>query len=185
MRARYRALMQTPSVEAAQLESYGKVGRLPPVGEGEGALGGDEIGFIVSRDSFYLASVSETGWPYVQHRGGPKGFLRVVDQRTVAFVDLAGNRQLISAGNILANGRVSLFLMNYVGRERLKLTGLARRGKASGFSRAVDKLGLSAAEAAEAWLVVIEVLGFDYNCPKHITPRYSRDEIEEAYGRRE
>src|SRR5438477_5650888 len=89
------------------------------------ALGEDEIHFIAERDSFYMASVGETGWPYIQHRGGPRGFLRVIDERTLAYADFAGNKQFISAGNLTANDRVALILVDYPGQERLKILGRA------------------------------------------------------------
>ncbi|MBU1212787.1 MAG: pyridoxamine 5'-phosphate oxidase family protein [Alphaproteobacteria bacterium] len=89
-------------------------------------LGPSEAQFIAERDSFYMATVSETGWPYVQHRGGPKGFLRVLDEKTLGFADFSGNRQYVSVGNLKTDDRVSLFLMDYPNRTRLKVLGRAR-----------------------------------------------------------
>ena len=88
-------------------------------------LGADESSFIAERDSFYMASVGATGWPYIQHRGGPKGLLKVVDDRTIAFADFSGNKQFISAGNLTTDARVALILVDYPHQARLKLLGRA------------------------------------------------------------
>lgn len=136
-----------------------------------------ETDFISQRDSFYMASVSETNWPYLQHRGGPKGFLKVLDAKTLGFSDYKGNRQYISTGNFKTNDRVSLFFMDYVNRRRLKLYGKIRLVTNN------DWETLAALEddnyrAVIERAFVIDVEAFDWNCPQHITPRYSELEIE-------
>ena len=140
----------------------------------------NEAAFIAERDSFYLATVSETGWPYVQHRGGPRGFLKVVDDRTLAFADYRGNRQYISTGNLAVNQRASLFLMDYAHRARLKIYAH------------IDTVALDADPALTALVTVpgykaklerifrVRLEAFDWNCPQHITPRFTEDEVTEA-----
>lgn len=181
MARKYLELNVTPAVEAAQSHYYGHARSFPPgAASAPTPLGPDEAEFIAERDSFYLATVSETGWPYVQHRGGPKGFLRVLDPHTLAFADLRGNTQLLSTGNLTAgNDRVALFLMDYPQRARLKIMGHARvldaRAEPTLAAEAVSGEG----ELAKAERVfVIDVVSFDWNCPQHITPRYSEEEIE-------
>jgi predicted pyridoxine 5'-phosphate oxidase superfamily flavin-nucleotide-binding protein len=140
------------------------------------ALGAREADFIAARDSFYMATVSETGWPYVQHRGGPPGFLKVLDQRTLGFADFRGNRQYVSVGNLLANDRVSLILVNYPDRQRLKVLGRARL--VDDDERAtLARLELDDYRAPVERGLVIHVEAFDWNCPQHITPRYSMGEL--------
>src|SRR5262249_23721154 len=125
MADRFKQIMMTPSVLAAQKHYYGNSQPVAETREPD-KLTEEEILFIQARDSFYLASVTETGWPYVQHRGGKPGFLQVVTPSQLAFADYKGNRQLLSTGNISANDRVTLFLMDYPRRERLKILGHAR-----------------------------------------------------------
>ena len=122
--------------------------------------------------------MGEAGWPYVQHRGGPKGFLKVVDEKTLAFAEYAGNRQLISTGNINTSNKVSLFLMNYVARERLKVIGRARFVALGEDSELEELLEIEKEGKRVERLVVIEVVGFDWNCPKYITPRYTGEEVD-------
>lgn len=133
-----------------------------------------ELDFIADRDSFYMASISEDGWPYVQHRGGPAGFLRQIAGNRIGFADYRGNLQYLSTANLAADDRVSLFLMDYPNRRRLKLIG-----HAYGSADPADIVGLMvpnyAAQPERAFL--IDVTGFDWNCPQHITPRYTEAEI--------
>lgn len=136
-----------------------------------------EADFIAARDSFYMASVTETGWPYVQHRGGPPGFLRHIDGNRIGFADYGGNRQYLSAANLAVDDRVSLFLMDYPNRRRLKLIGHAHVSDEPAVLEAVRMPSYSA-KAERAFL--IDVVGFDWNCPQHITPRFSEAEIERA-----
>lgn len=178
MRAAYRQAMQTKSVEEQQLAAYGRVNKLPESGVSQDALTQQEIDFIADRDSFYLATVNEEGWPYIQHRGGPKGFLRAVEGRRLVFADYEGNRQLLSAGNIASNQKVSLFLMDYVARERLKLIGVAQIFRGDAMKQFESVLGDELTRATR--VVQIEVVGFDWNCPKWITPCFTREQVEEV-----
>ena len=129
MAKNYLNRVVTPAVAEAQRLYYGRSQKESSVARCD-PLGPDEEAFIRSRDSFYMATVTETGWPYLQHRGGPPGFLRVLDARTLAFADYKGNRQLLSTGNLTHDDRVSLFLMDFVQRQRLKILGHARVAEA-------------------------------------------------------
>jgi len=181
MAANFLPLTLTPAVEAAQLRTYGKSRAASPSTTPD-ALTAGEAGFIAQRDSFHLGTINENGWPYIQHRGGPRGFLKVLDPRTLAFADLRGNRQLLTTGNLATNPRASLFLMDYPRRERLKILGYARTFLAA------DEPALAAriappnhpASAPIERFVTIEVVAFDWNCPEHITPRYTTEEIATA-----
>jgi uncharacterized protein len=170
----------TPAVEAAQRKAYGYTRPAFPSSSPD-RLGAEESAFIAQRDSFYIASVNENGWPYLQHRGGPRGFLKVLAPDTLAFADLRGNRQLLTTGNVAANDRVSLFLMDYPHRERLKILGHARTFLASEDPSLAARIapGNSANTSVERF-VVIQVVAFDWNCPKYITPRYTAEEVEVA-----
>ena len=140
-------------------------------------LAARETEFIAARDSFYLASVTEDGWPYLQHRGGPTGFLRAVSERRLGFADFDGNRQYLSTANVTHDDRVSLFLMDYPNRRRLKLIGHARTSKDPADIAAVA-VPRYPAKPERAFL--IDVVGFDWNCPQHITPRFTETEIEQS-----
>jgi predicted pyridoxine 5'-phosphate oxidase superfamily flavin-nucleotide-binding protein len=177
MAKKYLEIAVTPAVAEAQKRYFGRSPRVE-AGSDRDPLGPDEIAFISARDSFYMATVSETGWPYLQHRGGQPGFLRVVDSQTLAFADYKGNRQLLSTGNIAVNDRVSLFLMDYPRRERLKILGHARVADAS--SELVEQLVEPNARPSVERLFFIDVISFDWNCPKYITPRYTTAEVEEV-----
>jgi predicted pyridoxine 5'-phosphate oxidase superfamily flavin-nucleotide-binding protein len=142
-------------------------------------LGPSEAAFISLRDSFYMATVGETGWPYVQHRGGPAGFVRVLDEKTIAFADFRGNRQYVTVGNLMRDDRVSLLFMDYPNRTRLKLLGR------------VNLIGPEQRELLERLVVpdyrarvergfLIRIDAFDWNCPQHITQRFTLAEIEAA-----
>jgi uncharacterized protein len=170
----------TPRVLQAQEAYYGRARRIPPA-PGPDALGEGEAEFIGRRDSFYLASVNEDGWPYIQHRGGPRGFLKVIDAHTLGFADLAGNRQLLTTGHVAGNDRVALFLMDYPRRERLKISGHAAiipAGDAPALATELVPEGIPARLVER--LFRIRVSGFDWNCPKYITPRFTPEEIEAA-----
>ena len=169
----------TPSVLAAQKHYFGNSQRIAGASERD-ALTDDEAQFIQSRDSFYMATVTETGWPYMQHRGGAPGFLHVVSPTQLSFADYKGNRQLLSTGNITANDRVCLFLMDYPQRTRLKILGHARVEDARQHPELVAQFAEPEARNLVERLFFIEVLSFDWNCPKYITPRFSAAEVEEA-----
>lgn len=183
MARKYQELMMTPSVQAAQRHYYGRTQSVgPPEASENTPLSAREIQFIGLRDSFYLGSVTETGWPYVQHRGGPTGFLRVLNPQTVAFDDLLGNCQLLSTGNLAGgNDRVSLFLMDYPNRARLKIIGHARVLDANDEPQFAKDLATDLQLLPKVERVfVVEVVSFDWNCPKYITPRFTQQEVEAA-----
>lgn len=139
-----------------------------------------EAGFIAQRDSFYMASVSETGWPYVQHRGGPQGFLKLIDAQTLAFADYRGNRQYISTGNLAANDRACLFLMDYVRRARLKIyvhVEILSPGDDPALTAQVTD---TAYGARIERIYRLRLQAFDWNCPQHITPRYTEEQVSAA-----
>ena len=140
-------------------------------------LSARESDFISARDSFYMASVSETGWPYVQHRGGPPGFMRVLDEKTIGFADFSGNRQYVSVGNLRKDDRVSLFFMDYPNRTRLKLLGHVRLVTAEE-TELLTELEVDSYQARVERGFVIQIEAFDWNCPQHITPRYTEADIE-------
>lgn len=152
--------------------------RMARSGGFEDGLGEFEREFIAARDSFYMATVTPDGWPYIQHRGGPAGFLRVVDERTLAFADYSGNKQYISAGNLSENDRVSLFLMDYPNQARLKIIGHARVMRVGENPEIEARLVKERAAKVEG-IVVIDVVGYDWNCSQHITPRYAKREIDQ------
>lgn len=142
-------------------------------------LGEAEAEFIAARDSFYQATVGENGWPYVQHRGGPIGFVKVLDERTLGYADYRGNRQYISVGNINSDDRVSLIFMDYVNRRRIKIWGRARIVHESENMELVARLEDSHYRARIERAVIIHVEAYEWNCPQHITPRYTEDEVRE------
>jgi len=178
----FGSLVFTPVIKALQ-ERYGsrrQYAKLEKSGTLPVRLDRHESEFIAERDSFYMASVGETGWPYIQHRGGPMGFLKVIDERTIAFADFSGNKQFISTGNLMTDNRVALILVDYPKKARLKILGRAE---------------ILAGEQAEAWIErvrdpgykaviervwVIQVEAFDWNCPQHITPRFTTEQIQAA-----
>jgi hypothetical protein len=137
-----------------------------------------ESGFIAQRDSFYQATVGETGWPYVQFRGGPSGFLKVLDEKTLGYADFRGNRQYISAGNLVHDGRVALILMDYAQRRRLKIWGRARLVDTHDDEALIGRLELPSYRARIERAVIITVEAFDWNCPQHITPRFTQAEVD-------
>lgn len=143
-------------------------------------LGAKEAEFIAARDSFYLASVTPKGWPYVQHRGGPPGFLRLIDGNRLGFADYRGNRQHVSNSNLVADPRVSLFLMDYPNRRRLKILGHAQVISAADQPALVGQLMPEGYKALAERAYLIEVIGFDWNCPQHITPRFTEAEVAAA-----
>lgn len=141
-----------------------------------------EAQFIAERDNFYFATVSESGWPYVQHRGGPTGFLRVLDPGRLAFLDFRGNRQYLSLGNANANNRVALLLLDYPRRQRLKL--FARLSvKTLGEDPELEAtLALPGYSAKPERVMLLNLEAYDWNCPRHITQRFSEAELEDALG---
>ncbi len=183
MTYRFAEIAFTDAVKAAQARngSRAQYQRLEERAGPTPELTAREAGFIAARDSFYLATVGETGWPYVQHRGGPPGFLKVIDPRTLAFADFGGNRQFVSVGNAATNDRAALFLMDYAQQTRLKLLGRLRMfdlGDAP--PEIVFEVELPDYPARIERVAVIEVAAFDWNCPQHITPRFTEAEVHAA-----
>jgi len=173
---RYDDIMFTKAVKALQEADGSAAMYARSYGARTRALSEDEVAFITSRTSFYMATVSETGWPYIQHRGGPAGFLKVLDDHTLAFADYRGNKQHISEGNLAGDNRVSLFLMDYPRKARMKLQGRAT------FERAENNPALAAQVATDGEgrverVVNIALEAFDWNCPQFITPRFDASEI--------
>ncbi|MCX7096921.1 MAG: pyridoxamine 5'-phosphate oxidase family protein [Methylococcales bacterium] len=170
----------TPSVKAAQ-NLYGSRqanSGFEGVTESQPSLSEQEAGFISGRDSFYLATISESGWPYVQHRGGPIGFLKVLDEHRIGFADFRGNRQYISVGNLNANDRVSLILVDYANKRRLKIWGHARIVEENDEPELIAQLESPTYRARIERGIIIDIAAYDWNCPQHITPRYTKSAIE-------
>lgn len=170
----------TPSVKAAQ-ELYGsrEANRGFELADNpRNELTEPEVQFIEARDSFYQATVGENGWPYVQHRGGPIGFLKVIDSRTIGFADFRGNRQYISVGNINADDRISLILMDYPNRHRLKIWGRARVVHEPDHPEIIAALENPEYRARIERAFLITVEAFEWNCPQHIVPRYTKEQVQ-------
>ncbi len=179
MAEKYREIMLTPAVLAAQAKYFGQRQRVLNAPERD-ALTDEEAAFIADRDSFYMATTNSDGWPYLQHRGGPAGFLKVLGPNQLGFADFKGNRQMLSTGNLAGDDRVSLFLMDYPRRERLKILGHARVLDARENAAIADALSPSPPLRARIErLFIIDVVSFDWNCPQYITPRYSEAELKE------
>lgn len=176
MRHAFANIAFTPAVREVQVRdgSRGSYTRAFESGDGvrNAELGPDEAAFIHAQRSFYMATVSETGWPYVQHRGGDPGFLRVVDAKTLTFTDLPGNRQFISVGNVANDDRVALILMDYAHRQRLKLLGRLRVEESEGAAR-IERT------------MTIHVEAFDWNCPKYIPVRFEAEDVQRALDARD
>jgi uncharacterized protein len=139
-----------------------------------------EAEFVSARDSFYMASITADGWPYVQHRGGPPGFLQVLPGNRLGFADYRGNRQFVSMANLTENPRVALFLVDYPNRRRLKMVGMASVVTAEEDAALVARLMPDGYKAIAERAFLIDIIGFDWNCPQHITPRFTESEIAAA-----
>src|ERR1700722_6127238 len=144
------------------------------------AFTSDEVDFIAKRDSFYMATVSQTGWPYIQHRGGPAGFLKVVDAKTLAFADYRGNRQYISVGNLAADDRVALILMDYAAKARLKIYAHVEPVDLGADPALTQRVATPGYKAKPERVLLLHLAAFDWNCPQHITPRFTEREIAEG-----
>ena len=178
MAQRFVKTMLTPQVLAAQQHYYGRAAQIGDTPERD-VMTEEEQAFIAARDSFYLGTISESGWPYIQHRGGPRGFLKMLDEHTLAFADYGGNRQMLSTGNLATNDRVTLFLMDYPRRERLKILGYSRVLDAREHAELAQRVHVPGFnQALPERIFVVDVLSFDWNCPKFITPRFTSDEVE-------
>ena len=180
MRNTYKRTLFTDAIRAMQTDAgsrraYASAECRQDDGDG---LGTDEATFIRAADHFFLATIGADGWPYVQHRGGPPGFLRLLDTRRIGFADFRGNQQFISAGNAATDDRASIIIMDYVARARLKLIGHLRFtpiGAAAPELRA--QVALDGEHGQVDRIATFEVVGFDWNCPRHIVPRYTLAEI--------
>jgi uncharacterized protein len=181
MGRRFAELAFTPLVKEQQ-EKHGSrylYERAEQSGGSGDQLGEHERDLIAASDGFYMASTSETGWPYIQHRGGSKGFLRILDDRTLGFADLRGNKQYISVGNLQHDNRVALFFMDYAHQQRLKILGRAEVHEGDETAQKFMPLLVVPEEKTPSERVVlIRVEAFDWNCPQHITPRYTLEELE-------
>ncbi|MCH8934071.1 MAG: pyridoxamine 5'-phosphate oxidase family protein [Nitrospinae bacterium] len=176
----FTELAFTESVKALQ-EKYGTrtaYSRMERGGKFRNQLTWQEKKHIADRDGFYLSSVGENGWPYMQFRGGPKGFLKAIDDHTLAFADFRGNGQYISTGNFNDNNKTMLFLMDYPNKRRLKIWAEAEVLDAADHPELAQQLIMPDYEAIVERIIVFKVHAFDWNCPQHITPRYSEEEIQ-------
>ncbi|MFE9042611.1 pyridoxamine 5'-phosphate oxidase family protein [Streptomyces sp. NPDC007818] len=181
MTSRYAQLAFTPAVRGRQRlhgsrTTYARIEQGP---EQADRFTPEEAEFIATRDSLYLASTGESGWPYVQHRGGPPGFLHVLDETTLAFADFRGNRQYITTGNLQGNDKVALLLMDYPRRIRLKILGVATYDEDPA-PELVRSLTTTGYRAIVERVILIKLAAYDWNCPQHITPRYTAKEVEES-----
>lgn len=169
----------TDSVKAIQqrMGSRKQYERMETTGGWDNAIPKDLAEFIGERDSFYLATANANGQPYIQHRGGPKGFLKVLDERTLAFADFAGNRQYITIGNLSENKQAFLFLMDYPSQTRVKIWGTAE--VVENDPRLVKQLSDPSYKGKPERVIRFHVEAFDINCRQHIQPRFTQAEIEE------
>jgi len=171
-------LLSTPAVQAAQTaQGSRRVWENLTADRAFTRFTENEAAFIAARDSFYLASVSESGWPYVQHRGGPAGFLRVLDETTLTFADYSGNRQYISLGNVAADDRVSLILVDYPNRARLKILAHMEVRDLAADPELAARLATPGYKGRPERAFVLRLEAFDWNCPQHITPRFTAEEL--------
>lgn len=178
----FGSLVFTPVVKALQ-EKYGSRRHYARMESGDAArdrLGPEESAFIAERDTFYMATVGANGWPYVQHRGGPKGFLKVIDDQTIAFADFGGNKQFISTGNLTTDNRVALIMVDYPHQARLKILGRAEILTGDPAREWIERLRDPAYKAVIERVYVIRIEAFDWNCPQHITPRFTAEQVKEA-----
>jgi ferredoxin-NADP reductase/predicted pyridoxine 5'-phosphate oxidase superfamily flavin-nucleotide-binding protein len=175
----YSDITFTPTVREVQssMGSRAQYAFLDEMQNRQDSLGRREIAFIEERDHFFQATVSETGWPYVQHRGGPQGFLRVIDGKTLAFADFSGNVQYLSVGNLKKDDRISMILIDYAEQVRLKIIGRARTVEAADDPQLMEQLRMPGYPARIERAFIITVEGYDWNCPQHITPRFTEAEV--------
>ena len=179
MAFRFGSVIFTSAIQALQ-EKYGsrrQYGRRETTGPAGPPIGPMEAEFIGERDRFYIATVGEGGWPYVQHRGGPAGFLKVIDDQTIAFADVGGNKQYVTAGNLMTNDRVALILVDYPRQARLKILGHAQIFEGEDAASWIARLGSDEIDGVVERIFVIRVEATDWNCSQHITPRFTEDLI--------
>ena len=180
MSRRFAELAFTPLVKKQQ-EQHGsrrQYARMEEIGEAGDRLTDFEREFIAASDGFYMASTGESAWPYIQYRGGEKGFLQVLDDQTLGFADLRGNKQYITLGNVEHDNRVALFFMDYAHQLRLKILGRAEiHENDDAAAELLAKLRVPGEKTPAERAVLIHVEAFDWNCPQHITPRYTQEEL--------
>jgi uncharacterized protein len=178
----FGSLVFTPLVKKLQ-ERYGsrrQYERMENSGASQDRFTAFETEFLAGRDSFYMATMGATGWPYVQHRGGPKGFLKVIDDHTLALADFRGNKQYISTGNLLTDNRVALIMVDYPRQARLKILGRVEIFEGAKAAEWLDRVRMPGEKTVIERVLVIHVEAYDWNCPQHITPRYSAEELREG-----
>lgn len=182
MTSRFLQTVFTPAVKAVQNAHGSRVpyARHDDIPTTPDRLSEQERDFIAARDSFYMATTSETGWPYLQHRGGAAGFVKVLDDRTLGFADYRGNRQYVSIGNLSADNRAALFFMDYPNRARLKLLGRIRVVNVGDDAALEVQLRDPTYKANVERFMLIDVEAFDWNCSQHITPRFTLDDVTDA-----
>jgi uncharacterized protein len=183
---RFLETVFTPSVRAEQTRHGSRAGYdrfLSRRVTGDTIAAGlteQEVAFIAARDSFYLATVSATGWPHVQHRGGPAGFVRILDTQTLGWADFSGNRQYVTIGNAADNDRVAMIFMDYSAQRRLKVLGRMTAVEIDNRPDLKERLEVVNYGATIEHAMRVTVTGFDWNCPQHITPRYTASELASA-----
>ena len=178
----YGNLVFTPAIKALQ-ERYGsrrQYAKRENSGFAPDPIGPMETEFLHECDSFYIASNGATGWPYVQHRGGPKGFLKAIDARTLAFADYRGNKQFISTGNFATDDRVAIIIVDYPCQARLKILGHVKVYEGNAAAEWLEKVRDPGYDALTERVCVIRVEASDWNCPQHITPRFTEEQIRTA-----
>ena len=178
----FGSLVFTPTIKALQ-ERYGsrrQYARRETSGFSPDPIGPSEAEFLAECDSFYMASIGESGWPYVQHRGGPKGFLKVIDGRTIALADFRGNKQYITTGNLMTDSRVALILVDYPRQARLKILGRVQILEGAEAEPWIEKLRDPGYDSVIERVFVIHVEASDWNCQQHITPRFTEEQIRVA-----
>jgi predicted pyridoxine 5'-phosphate oxidase superfamily flavin-nucleotide-binding protein len=174
----------TPTVKAVQERkgSRRSYARMEQAGGWATDLSADLADFIAGQRSFFLATANAEGQPYIQHRGGPRGFLHVLDARTLAFADVAGNRQYISVGNLEDNAKVHLFLIDYANRQRIKVWGTA---KVIEDDPALLKRLTVAGGGKPERAIIIQVTAWDANCPQHIPLMLEAEDVQAALATRD
>lgn len=178
----FGSLVFTPLVKQLQ-ERYGsrrQYERMENAGAAQDRFSEFEREFLAARDSFYWATIGATGWPYVQHRGGPKGFLKVIDDQTLALGDFRGNKQYISTGNLQSDNRVAMIMVDYPRQARLKILGRVEILEGEPAQSWLPRVRIPEEKTPIERVFVIHVEAYDWNCPQHITPRYTAEEIREG-----
>jgi uncharacterized protein len=182
MTSHFLNLLASPAVKAAQEANGSRAAqsRHDAAPAEADVLSEREADFIAVRDSFYMATVGHDGWPYMQHRGGPAGFVKVLSERSFGFADFRGNRQYVSVGNLSADTRAAFFFMDYPNRARLKVLGRVRAVALEAVSTLAKALIMPGYKAVPERALVVDVEAFDWNCSQHITPRFTVEQIEPA-----